>query len=472
MKVPESTSPPLAVRDLPGPPFVPAWPGEEPPLSGERKERAEGLQIHLARPDGTLFRHFLPLSEAAEKKAYGRFEREVKSLLWIKGGSRVITDAPAAWRERLQKEFREGERRFDSQMIGDKVFGEPITVRGLEELEDMAQKGAGTSAVGGYRKGCRIGFDLGGSDRKCAAVQDGHVVFSEEVPWDPYFQEDPSYHWEGIVDSVRRAAEHLPRIDAIGGSAAGIYINNEPRVGSLFRGIGEADFAREIRPLFKRLGDHFGGVPVEVVNDGEATALSAAQSRGLCGVLGIAMGTSMAVGYVDGNGSLTPWLNELAFVPVEYGALAPLDEWSGDRGCGVQYFSQQAVGRLLPSTGLAVDPELPLPGKLVRAQEAAAEGHEGVRLLFRTIGVYLAYAILHYTRYYHFRHLLLLGRVMSGTGGDLIRESTAAKLRELTPAFASELQFPLPSEREKRHGQAIAAASLVPDNRIASAILS
>ncbi len=44
---------------------------------------------------------------------------------------------------------------------------------------------------GRHLDGCRIGFDLGGSDRKCAAVIDGKVVFSDEVVWNPYFEKDP-----------------------------------------------------------------------------------------------------------------------------------------------------------------------------------------------------------------------------------------------------------------------------------------
>ena len=57
---------------------------------------------------------------------------------------------------------------------------------------------------------------------KAAALIDGEVVFSEETRWDPYFQSDPSYHLAGVRESLRRAAAHLPRVDAIGGSAAGI----------------------------------------------------------------------------------------------------------------------------------------------------------------------------------------------------------------------------------------------------------
>lgn len=53
----------------------------------------------------------------------------------------------------------------------------------------------------------------------------GKAVHSEEVAWDPYFQKDPEYHFDGINDSLKRAAEKMPRVDAIGGSAAGVYVN-------------------------------------------------------------------------------------------------------------------------------------------------------------------------------------------------------------------------------------------------------
>ena len=36
----------------------------------------------------------------------------------------------------------------------------------------------------------------------------------------------------GVHDSLKRAAAHLPRVDAIGGSAAGVYVNNEVRAAS------------------------------------------------------------------------------------------------------------------------------------------------------------------------------------------------------------------------------------------------
>ena len=66
-------------------------------------------------------------------------------------------------------------------------------------------------------------------------------------------------------------------------------------------------------------------------------------------VLGVSMGTSVAAGYVTADGKITPWFNELAFAPIDYRESGvPMDEWSGDIGCAVQFFCQQGVARLAP----------------------------------------------------------------------------------------------------------------------------
>jgi hypothetical protein len=314
--------------------------------------------------------------------------------------------------------------------------------------------------LGGQREGCRVGFDLGGSDRKCAAVIDGEVVHAEEVEWNPYFEADPRYHSEGILDSIKRAAAHLPRIDAIGGSAAGVYVDNEPRVGSLFRGVSNEDFEREIRPMFKKLQREMNGVPFEVVNDGEVTALAASLLFNTTNILGIAMGTSLAAGYCDHGGRITGQLNELAFVPVDYRDDAPADEWSGDVGCGVQYFSQQAVARLAPAAGLEYPEDMPFSERLIDVQHLMGRGDERVRRIYETIGVYLGYSIAWFDRWYAMDNLLALGRVTSGPGGEVIIASAAEVLEDEFSDLADRIRMKTPDEEFKRHGQAIAAASL------------
>jgi predicted NBD/HSP70 family sugar kinase len=308
--------------------------------------------------------------------------------------------------------------------------------------------------------GCRIGFDLGGSDRKASALIDGEVVFSEEIAWDPYFQKDPTYHIEGVHDSLKRAAAHLPRVDAIGGSAAGVYVNNEVRAASLFRGVSSSDFEHHIRRMFFTLQERWGGVPFEVVNDGEVTALAGAMSMNDNAVLGVSMGTSQAGGYVTPAGNITPWLNELAFAPIDYRPDAPRDEWSGDIGCGVQYFSQQGVGRLAARAGFDFPATLPLPEQLIAVQTAMKAGDTRARAIYESIGVCFGYAIAHYADFYEVRNLLVLGRVTSGEGGEIILERAGAVLRAEFPELAATIQLRAPDEKNKRHGQATAAASL------------
>jgi predicted NBD/HSP70 family sugar kinase len=291
-------------------------------------------------------------------------------------------------------------------------------------------------------------------------VVDGKVVFSEEVGWQPSVQPNPQYHFDGIHDSLRRAAAHLPRVDAIGGSAAGVYVNNEVRVGSLYRGVPRELFDSRVRRLFFELQAKWGGVPFEVVNDGEVTALAGSMALSDNAVLGIAMGSSLAAGYVTPQGKITPWLNELAFVPVDYRPDAPADEWSGDRGVGVQYFSQQAVGRLLAPAGIGLPADMPLPVKLEQVQALMTAGDERARRIYQTIGVYFGYTIATYSDFYDFRNLLVLGRVLTGEGGDLILSTAQEALRAEFPEIAEHVRYHIPGEQEKRHGQAIAAASL------------
>jgi len=212
--------------------------------------------------------------------------------------------------------------------------------------------------------------------------------------------------------------------------------------------------------MFFELQAAWGGIPFEVVNDGEVTALAGSIALGDNAVLGIAMGSSLAAGYVTPQGNITPWLNELAFVPVDYRADAPADEWSGDRGVGVQYFSQQAVGRLLTPAGIDLPADRPLPVRLEQVQKLMAAGDARARKIYQTIGVYFGYTIATYADFYDVRNLLVLGRVLSGEGGDLILSLAQEVLRAEFPEIAERVRYHIPGEQEKRHGQAIAAASL------------
>ncbi|NWK54111.1 ROK family protein [Verrucomicrobiaceae bacterium N1E253] len=425
---------------------------------------AHDVEIALCRTDGTVFRRSVRvLNHEGENQATNikYIERLIKFMLWGLGGSQIHIAGDDAIAASLSEFYTsEGRQRFDWEIIGNGMFGEHIKVIACT-LEDIPAENNAAAPLGRHLEGCRIGFDLGGSDRKCAAVMDGEVVFSEEVPWDPYFQSDPSYQYEGIVDSLRLAAEHLPRVDAIGGSSAGIYINNDVRVASLFRGITDKDlFGEKVRPMFKNImAEEYPGIPFEVINDGEVTALAGSISMNTNAVLGVAMGTSEAVGYVDPQGNVTAQINELAFAPIDYRENGPVDEWSGDEGCGVQFFSQQGVARLAPAAGFDFG-DMPFPEQLVEVQKAMADGDERAAKIYQTIGTCFGYAIAHYADFYDIETLIIMGRATSGPGGQIMIDSAEDVLKLEFPALAEKINITQPDEKMKRHGQAVAAASL------------
>ncbi len=421
--------------------------------------------IGLEQPDGSISIYKAEIlndedPDAAELNL--RYvERLVKFLLWQRGGFRVYLAGDSAIASTIADIYRnEGTRGFDSRFMGEKAYRKPFEILSVE-LNELPTANESVMALGGHLEGNRIGFDLGGSDRKCAAVINGEVVFSEEVEWDPYFQSDPQYHLDGIQHSLERAAEHLPSIDAIGGSAAGVYVNNEARVGSLFRGVPDDIFESRVRNLFFEVQEKWGGVPFEIVNDGEVTALAGALATGDTGVLGVAMGTSEAVGFVTPNGNITTWLNELAFAPIDYRLDGPADEWSGGIGVGAQYLSQQAVARLAtPENGFDFPEDMGLPDRLKAVQKKADAGDPTGEQIFASIGRYFGYAVAHYADFYEIKQVLALGRVTSGAGGDILLRETKNVLETEFPELAKSIHFRTPGEKEKRHGQAVAAASL------------
>jgi predicted NBD/HSP70 family sugar kinase len=423
--------------------------------------RSVPLVIGLERADGSVSRYEtigFPPEHPFFETGLRHAERLVKSLLWMWGAYRVYVGGPAAVGEAIRKTYsRRGERAFDAELMStayDKKFAVEVTA--ADSVPPALEK---TRPLGRHLDGCRIGFDLGASDRKVSAVVEGETVFSEEVPWDPRNQTNPLYHYHQIMSGLHQAAAYLPRVDAIGGSAAGIYIDNRAMVASLFRGIPRAEFRRRVRPMFLRMRKQWK-VPFEVVNDGEVTALAGSMSLNANRVLGIALGSSQAGGYVNDKGNITGWLNELAFVPVDLNPAAPVDEWSGDAGCGVQYFSQQAVFRLAAKAGLGLAEEMPAVDKLKAVQDLLHGGDDRARLIFETIGGYLGYGVAHYADYYDIAHALILGRVTSGEAGPIILGKAREVLKLEFPDLEGRLSLHLPDEKNRRVGQAVAAASL------------
>jgi len=418
------------------------------------------VQLAVERADGQMARvdtfiHGTP--ELRQADCY-YVERLVKTMLWMKGGFKVYVAGSPDMADYLRSVYcKGGQQEFDWDYMAH-VFERPfeiVTVDAAPAAKDSPK------AMGGHLEGCRIGFDAGGSDRKVSAVMDGESVFSEEVVWFPKTNSDPDYHYEGIVAALKSAAAHLPRVDAVGVSSAGVYINNRTMNASLFLQVPKDLFDAKVKDIYIRaITDTFGDVPYEVVNDGDVSALAGAMSLNDSNVLGIAMGTSEAVGYVDQQGRITGWLNELAFVPVDASPEAMRDEWSGDIGCGVKYFSQDSVIKLAPRAGIELDAGLSPAEKLKVVQGLMAQDDPRAVQVYDSIGVYLAHALAHYYGLYGFKHVLLLGRVMSGKGGDLILERCKAVLADEYPAVARAIHPTLPDEKFRRVGQSAAAASL------------
>jgi predicted NBD/HSP70 family sugar kinase len=419
------------------------------------------LIIGMERENGSLSRFSTQVFPEKHPRSEANFryaERLLKFLLWARGGYKVYVGGPRSISAYLLQCYSpKGERQFDHAFMGEQVYEQPFSIISCDPTEVPPASESGKS-LGRHLEGCRIGFDLGASDRKVSAVIDGEAVFSEEVIWEPRKHSDPQYHFREILASLKTAASKMPRVDAIGGSSAGIIINNHPMVASLFRSVPKERYS-EIKNLFIRLGEEMHA-PIEVINDGDVTALAGSMSLEENAILGIAMGSSEAAGYVDENGHVLGWLNELAFAPVDYNPAGPLDEWSGDMGVGSQYFSQQCVFRLAPKAGIEIPEGITDAEKLKFVQEKLEAGHAGALKIWQSMGVYLGYGLAHYADFYDINKVLILGRCTSGAGGELILNGANQVLQASFPELARRIHIQLPEERSRRVGQSIAAASL------------
>ncbi len=385
-------------------------------------------------------------------------ERIIKFLLWQRGGHKIYIGGQDSVGEYVRKVYSSsGQQSFDNLFMGEQVYQQPFEVVNCKPSEVPEENELG-EPIGGQLNGHRIGFDLGASDRKTSAVIDGKVIFTEENVWDPSTQSDPNYHYSEIMAGLKKAAKKLNRVDAIGGSSAGIYINNRPMIASLFRGVSEEKLD-QVHNLFINIQKEFG-VPLVVINDGDVAALAGSMSLNDTEVLGIALGSSEAGGYVDRNGHILGWLNEFSFAPIDYSPNASIDEWSGDRGCGATYLSQQCVFRLAPLVDINLEDQINNAEKLSIVQKKLQAGHEGAIQIWETMGCYLGYAIAHYADFYPIRHVVILGRCTSYGGGPVLIKQANRVLEQEFPSLFEKINLHLPDEKSRRVGQAIAAASL------------
>jgi len=418
----------------------------------------EDYAFSVERNDGYTYTHKIKILKGNPNRNFEILERLIKSVLWVVGGFKLSLGGNETLSKLLKRAFsKEGLRKFDVAFM-ERAFEQPFEVR-LCSFNEVPESKQMSLPVGRNLDGCRIGFDAGGSDRKVSAVVDGEVVYSEEVVWLPKVNTDPHYHYDGILDSLKRAASKMPRVDAIGVSSAGIYIDNLVRVASLFLKVSDEDFNKYVKDIYIRAAKEIGDVPLEIANDGDVTALAGSIDLNDNNVLGIAMGTSEASGYINAEGNLNGWLSELAFAPVDFSKDAMVDEWSGDYGCGVKYFSQDSVIKLAKFAGIELAEQLTPAEKLKVVQKLMAQKDPRTKEIFETIGVYLGYTLPFYAMFYDIKHILILGRVTSGEAGTIIIEK-AKEVLEKEFKGLSHLNLILPDEANRRVGQSIAAASL------------
>lgn len=427
------------------------------------RENGQDIIIAVERNKGyisTYKTRIFPDGTGHDEENYRFVERVAKSLLWVAGGYKIIIAGSELIGSKIKEAYTYGGlREFDVKFM-ERVYEQPFCVE-VCDLENAPVDKSAAASVGRHLDGCRIGFDAGGSDRKVSAVIDGESVYSEEVVWFPKTNSDPEYHYQGILDAMKTAASKMPRVDAIGVSSAGVYIDNRIMVASLFLKVNDEDFDKKVKNMYLEVAKEIGkDIPIEVANDGDVTALAGAMDLNDHSVLGIAMGTSEAGGYVDSQGNITGWINELAFVPVDYCTDAMVDEWSGDYGCGVKYFSQDAVIKLAPAAGITLDEKLSPAEKLKVVQGLMENGDRNAADIYDTIGAYFGYAIAYYSEFYDIKHVLIMGRVTSGNGGQILLSRAQEVLDEEFPELASKVELHIPDEKSRRVGQSVAAASL------------
>jgi predicted NBD/HSP70 family sugar kinase len=434
-------------------------------LRAHAGDRPAFVSIAWERENGHIFRYDLAIPRRIDPTCIPGVrhlaERIVKFVLWAAGGWKLYLAGPDEIVKPIAKDYtKKGRRAFDYGFYND-LYGKPFEVVILP-YKKMPVTNEREVVVKNNTNGNRIGFDLGASDFKISALKKGKVVFSKEFPWDPRPQADPEYHYTKLSAGLEEAAQALGgKVDAIGGSTAGTLVGKKLGVASLIRGVKEKNPAKyEVaQHLFDRIEEEWQ-VPFEVFNDGDVTALAGAITTKRNGILGVAMGSSEAVGYINPKGALTGRISELAFAPVDLNPNAATDEWSGDFGVGAMYFSQQAVNFLGEKFGFKFPKSMKLPERLKVVQAAMANGDEKALRVYLMIGRYLANATKWYHEFYDFQNLMILGRVTSGLGGSIILETAKMGLEAIDPALAEQIEIFMPDEKARRLGQSVAAAQI------------
>jgi len=403
----------------------------------------------------------------------------IQEMVWQRSAKELQLAGPAKICQALKTAFSPGGAyEFEASSMPN-VCGTPtepfkVTIVSASDLppsKDTPQE-CGTDA-----NGCRLAFDLGKSDIKVVAVKDNEVLYSQETEWD-VTNPDPQYHYDAILACLLKGKAALPKIDAIGGSATGTVSGaNEATWCDIFPNVPPDVYKEKVVDIFIRLAKEVAGdVPLKVINDGEVTALAAVAKIKDGNVMGISMGSSEGGGYANKDGNLMGWINELCYIRLDLNPDAPTDPWTKGSHTGIShmYLGQRGATKLAAKAGVKLEDSLVYPHpdmctirhenhaqclKKIQAAMADPETEPTVRELYVTVGVYLGYALAQYSEFYQINHVMILGRVSKGKGGDLMLD-TARKVLELEFPSIPPIKFHTADDHFKAVGQCIAAAAL------------
>jgi len=441
-------------------------------------DKVGDLHFAVERPDG-CGRDRLPVFKAGHEGFDASIflaGEAIRYMLWQRGGYKLTLFGPKEVCEALTTAYSPGGKYDFEVKTMPKIYSTKWVVSTVSSLEALPENKEAPVHCGKVASGCRIAFDLGKSDVKTVAVKDGEVLDSAETEWD-VTNADPQYHYDLIVKAMKDTAAKLPGpVEAIGGSATGaVSANSEATWCDCFPNVPPDVYQKRVVPIFNDIAKaEFGGVPIKVINDGEVTAVAGSHMVGEGCLFGISLGSSEGSGYVYEDGSLTGWINENAYNPFDLNPDAPGNPWSPHRGDAAMYLGQRAATRLAKKGGVDLPPEMmpdhpnmnaaihvPHAQVLKKIQAAMKDPAKEpqVSKIYATIGVYLGYAIAQYCEYLPIKNVLILGRVTTGHGGEIMMEWARKVLSADFPDLA-HIKFHTPSEHMKRVGQCVAAAAL------------
>ncbi len=424
------------------------------------KKAKEPLTLAISNKLGQcIIHHTLIRNDKTSGQADKFFvEQLAKSLLWLYGGNKITVVGNALVFNHLRNTFSVSGARASEVVFMSNIYDEAFVVeRKPAPPKPANRKRMLTQQLNGYR----IGIDINSYDRKCAAVHNGEILYMEQVLWNPMVESDPEFHFKSVVESIHVAAKRLPRIDGIGVSTTGVFVENQARFSDLFHSVPGMDFSDALIDLYPRAAKAMGcGEGLVVENEGDVSALAGAMTMDCKGVLSLHFGHKFTAGFVDNDGYLTGWLNELEHMPIHFSKSDPNDPNSADEGCGLRYFSEEGVLRMAEEAGVKFRQDSNNRQRLRGLQLQAEQNSSKSKLVFQSIGTILGHSLAYYHSLYQFQVVLLTGRIMTGAGGDMIFNAAQKVLAKDYPLTASSIVISLPDENDSQIDLAVAAATL------------